>query len=520
MEFNKDELKLLIHQFLAESDGEQYREALQIIFFEIRRQNYYEAHDKQKLLMLNILKRDLEMFTLSQADIYRGLVPLFQLNNFRKQEKLSDHGDEKSARILLMAKLKQLIEANQLIGDKLQFPTLQKPRIETLRKQSWQIQQYDNKGSNHKLSKSIFYMRTITVIKQLTPSPVAHGVGEGIKAFYDIKYFEECVTNGDGEEVEKYLSRFTNAEDNPESFSIFFEIRRQNYYEAHDKSDRKMMLDILKRDLKVLTLSQADLYRGLVRLFQLNNFRCILQQKLSDHGDEKSVRILLMAKLKQLIEANPLIGYKLQLPSLQKSRLETLVKLSLRWQIQQCDTKGSNHKLPKNLLYEDPYCEQATDTIPCSSWKCVSNGDWEEVEKYLSRFTNAEDNPEPFSIFFEIRRQNYYEPHDKDDRKMMLDILKRDLEVFTLSQVDLYRGLKYRIGIWYMTYFYKNQEKLSDHGDENSTRILLMAKLKRLIEANPLIGDKLQFPSLHMSRLETLVKQRYTKDFLSSSFAS
>nr|XP_027073942.1 topless-related protein 1-like isoform X2 [Coffea arabica] len=59
-----------------------------------------------------------------------------------------------------------------------------------------------------------------------------------------------------------------------------------------------------------------------------------------------------------------------------------------------------------------------------------------------------------------------------------------------------------------MTYFYKNQEKLSDHGDENSTRILLMAKLKRLIEVNPLIGDKLQFPTLQMSRLETLVKQR------------
>ncbi|XP_071912667.1 protein TOPLESS-like isoform X2 [Coffea arabica] len=160
MEFNKDELKLLIHQFLAESDGEQYREALQMAYIS------------------------------------------------RKQEKLSDHGDEKSARILLMAKLKQLIEANQLIGDKLQFPTVQKPRIETLRKQSlsWQIQQYDNKGSNHKLSKSIFYMRTITVIKQLTLSHVAHGVGEGIKAFYDIKYFEECVTYGDGEEVEKYLS--------------------------------------------------------------------------------------------------------------------------------------------------------------------------------------------------------------------------------------------------------------------------------------------------------------------------
>ena len=76
------------------------------------------------------------------------------------------------------------------------------------------------------------------------------------------------------------------------------------------------------------------------------------------------------------------------------------------------------------------------------------------------------------------------------------------------------------IGIKYMTYFSGKLVKLSYHGDENSARILLMAKLKQLIEANPLIGDKLQFPTLQMSRLETLVKLRYTKDFLSSLFAS
>nr|XP_027073574.1 protein TOPLESS-like [Coffea arabica] len=122
-------------------------------------------------------------------------------------------------------------------------------------------------------------------------------------------YFEECMSNGDWDEVEKYLSWFTKADANPESFSIFFEIRRQNYYEVQDKGDRKMMLDILKRELEVFTLSQADLNRGLVPLFQLHSFR--KQEKLSGHGDEKSARMLLMANLKQLIEANPLIGDKL-----------------------------------------------------------------------------------------------------------------------------------------------------------------------------------------------------------------
>ena len=149
------------------------------------------------------------------------------------------------------------------------------------------------------------------------------------RLFFDIKYFEECVCNGDWEEAEKYLSRFTNAEDNLESFSIFFEIKRQIimkhmtskhflltffyiflklvlelfcaiflipsvflvfprfcilgfmgfvYNSEHCqfcRGDRKMMLDILKMELEVFTLFQADLYRGHVPLFQLNNFRCI-----------------------------------------------------------------------------------------------------------------------------------------------------------------------------------------------------------------------------------------------------
>ena len=52
------------------------------------------------------------------------------------------------------------------------------------------------------------------------------------------------------------------------------------------------------------------------------------------------------------------------------------------------------------------------------------------------------------------------------------------------------------IGIMYMTYISRKQENPSGHGDEKSARMLLMANLKQLIEANPLIGDKLQFPTL------------------------
>lgn len=41
----------------------------------------------------------------------------------------------------------------------------------------------------------------------------------------------------------------------------------------------------------------------------------------------------------------------------------------------------------------------------------------------------------------------------------------------------------------------------------------MLGELKKLIEANPLFRDKLQFPTLKNSRLRTLINQRLS-DFL------
>lgn len=57
-----------------------------------------------------------------------------------------------------------------------------------------------------------------------------------------MRHFEEMVTNGDWDEVEKYLSGFTKVDDNRYSMKIFFEIRKQKYLEA---LDRFVLLDVL-----------------------------------------------------------------------------------------------------------------------------------------------------------------------------------------------------------------------------------------------------------------------------------
>lgn len=53
--------------------------------------------------------------------------------------------------------------------------------------------------------------------------------------FFNMKYFEDEVNNGNWDEVEKYLSGFTKVDDNRYSMKIFFEIRKQKYLEALDK---------------------------------------------------------------------------------------------------------------------------------------------------------------------------------------------------------------------------------------------------------------------------------------------
>lgn len=50
-----------------------------------------------------------------------------------------------------------------------------------------------------------------------------------------MRYFEDSVTAGEWDDVEKYLSGFTKVDDNRYSMKIFFEIRKQKYLEALDK---------------------------------------------------------------------------------------------------------------------------------------------------------------------------------------------------------------------------------------------------------------------------------------------
>ncbi|KAK9098543.1 hypothetical protein Syun_025588 [Stephania yunnanensis] len=177
--------------------------------------------------------------------------------------------------------------------------------------------------------------------------------------FFNMKYFEDEVQNGNWDEVERYLSGFTKVDDNRYSMKIFFEIRKQKYLEALDKHDRAKAVDILVKDLKVFASFNEELFKEITQLLTLENFR--ENEQLSKYGDTKSARTIMLVELKKLIEANPLFRDKLTFPTLKNSRLRTLINQSLNWQHQLCKNPRPNPDI--KTLFVDHTCGQPNGAL-------------------------------------------------------------------------------------------------------------------------------------------------------------
>ncbi|CAI9759508.1 unnamed protein product [Fraxinus pennsylvanica] len=121
------------------------------IFFEIRKQKYLEALDRQdRAKAVEILVKDLKVFASFNEDLFKEITQLLTLDNFRQNEQLSKYGDTKSARNIMLVELKKLIEANPLFRDKLTLPSFKASRLRTLINQSlnWQHQLCKNPRPN------------------------------------------------------------------------------------------------------------------------------------------------------------------------------------------------------------------------------------------------------------------------------------------------------------------------------------------------------------------------------------
>ncbi|TQD73855.1 hypothetical protein C1H46_040605 [Malus baccata] len=100
------------------------------VFFEIRKQKYLEALDKQdRATAVDILVKDLKMFAGFNEELFKEITQLLTLNNFRENAQLASYRDAKTARTIMVMELKKLIEANPLFRDKTLFPHLRHSRL-------------------------------------------------------------------------------------------------------------------------------------------------------------------------------------------------------------------------------------------------------------------------------------------------------------------------------------------------------------------------------------------------------
>ncbi|CAL9010623.1 unnamed protein product [Prunus brigantina] len=170
--------------------------------------------------------------------------------------------------------------------------------------------------------------------------------------FFNMRYFEDCVNNGEWDEADSYLSGFCKVDESRYSTKIFFEIRKQKYFEALDRHDYARAVEILQKDLKVFSTINEERFKEMTLLLSLGNFR--ENEELSDYGDIKSARAVILTEVKKIIEASPLFRDKLQFPKLKNSRLSTLINQGLNWQHHLCNNPRPNADF--KTLFSDHSC--------------------------------------------------------------------------------------------------------------------------------------------------------------------
>ncbi|KAG8381732.1 hypothetical protein BUALT_Bualt05G0003200 [Buddleja alternifolia] len=141
----------------------------------------------------------------------------------------------------------------------------------------------------------------------------------------------------------------------------------------------------------------------------------------------------------------------------------------------------------------------------------ILNGKWEEVEKYLSRFTGVNDNYHSTKIYFEIRKVKYYETLYKNEHAVALDILRKDLRAFEESHRELYREMTLLLTIEN----FREQTKIPFEGDSITRRKKLINVLRPVIEDNPVIKGRTKVAPCHRF-LET--SERFQLFVLRSDF--
>lgn len=201
------------------------------------------------------------------------------------------------------------------------------------------------------LSKDLMFL-VLKFLDEEGYKETAHSLERESGLYFDMNYFEEVVLGGKWDEAERYLSGFTKLDDNKYSTKIYFEIRKQHYFEALDKKCRTEALDVLLNDLQVFAKGDKELFKEITQLMTFDDIR--EHESLSTYRDTKSARKFMMKEIRRIIEANPIFGGRLEFPSVKGERLRRLINQSLNWQHMNCKDPHPNPSI--DTLFIDHVC--------------------------------------------------------------------------------------------------------------------------------------------------------------------
>ncbi|XP_048332375.2 topless-related protein 1-like isoform X2 [Ziziphus jujuba] len=316
----------------------------------------------------------------------------------------------------------------------------------------------------------------------------AHMLERESQCFFDMRYFEEMVINGNWDEAEKYFSSFSKIDANRHSNEIFMLIRKCKFIEALDRKNSAKAVGIFNKDIKAFNNRNEDFYKEMVELLRVHDIW--KHRSLSKHEKFENLKKSSVLQLRHTIVKNPLFIDKLKFPSNSSQRLQCLF----------------NQRLESECCFDMGKFEEK-----------MLSGNWDEAEKYISDFTQTGFNIYSNNIFLLIRKCKFLEALDRKDHVTAIEILVNDLMMFKQINGDFFEQM---VQLWKLDDIWKHKS-ISEYGDFESLRKITVLQLKNIIEANPLLVGMLKSPSIASHSLqdgesreisETVRKATYQKD--------
>ncbi|KAI7988920.1 Topless-related protein 2 [Camellia lanceoleosa] len=121
------------------------------IFFELRKYKYLEALDRcDHVAATTILVNELKVFSAFNQDVFNDLTKPLTLDDFRENKQLASYINATDARSKMLVWFRDLIKANVVFHDRLNFPNLADSRLRNLINQSlkWQHMLCRNPSTN------------------------------------------------------------------------------------------------------------------------------------------------------------------------------------------------------------------------------------------------------------------------------------------------------------------------------------------------------------------------------------